>query len=337
MGCALVDPGGSTQTPESSCEASTCDWAVSGPCNLLSFETDSLCRSLAGRSILFVGDSITGTQFHSLAYLTIGASLVGSPWTPEHSWGTPIGICNNLSSIAFVRNDVLAPIAATEWKALTTSANAANLSYFSWDLPSGAEKLAVDIYHSFPWVDRLKDFHILVLNTGIHLRGRSDVAFQEGLAVAFSYLHNNYHGQVFYRLTTRGHPRCENATASPISGSYADYLAEHPDDHPEYEWDRVPAINSIERKLAAKFGVTLLDVVAMTEARPDSHVQGAKRDCLHYKLPSVPLYQEYSPVERLRTKNCDKSAITRTWPNDYADNLGSPAIHLATIPLLPAR
>eukprot|EP00899_Mesostigma_viride_P026718 jgi/Mesvir1/7230/Mv19047-RA.1 len=133
----------------------------------------------------------------------------------------------------------------------------------------------------------LKDYEILVLNTGIHLDGRNDTVYEEELSDALSFVRSNYDGQTFYRLTVPGHPGCQNAIESPVP-SYEYYLQRyHGGETPPYGWERVRTINAIERRLAAKFGITILDIVSMTEVRPDSHVMGSKGDCLHYTLPSV--------------------------------------------------
>eukprot|EP00899_Mesostigma_viride_P024064 jgi/Mesvir1/4842/Mv25255-RA.1 len=259
------------------CKASTCDWILSGACSLLRFQRDDFCRALAGRSIYFVGDSITQLQFNSLSHM-IGSTGLQRISGKVH-W-QEFSLCNNRSTVLTVRNDVLAIIPADRWEIRPNRPFS-----IRWQLPSHA-KVAVDTKTTFPWIDLLKNFEVLVLNTGMHLKDRNDSVFEEALTVTFAYLQEHYHGQIYYRLTTRGHPQCQNASESPVP-DYADYLARHPDDHPEYGWARVPTINAIERKLAAKFGITVLDVVAMTEMRPDSHVIGSRHDCLHYKLPSV--------------------------------------------------
>eukprot|EP00899_Mesostigma_viride_P003465 jgi/Mesvir1/13119/Mv06095-RA.1 len=259
------------------CQASTCDWIIPDDgCKLLPFTRPRFCRALAGRSILFVGDSLTASQFRSLVSLT-------SPG--GYKPGKTVRICNNRSSIAHVVNDVLATVPPDQWIPDPSVEDSDNGSSLLWRLPSGTS-IRVGTQRSGPWVHLLGEYEILVMNTGVHLKVRDDDAFEEGLATTFRYLQEGYGGQVYYRLTSRGHPRCKDAAKSPIA-SYSDYLVSHPDDNPWYEWARVPSINAIERRLMAKFGIPILDVVAMTEMRPDTHMMGAKNDCLHYDLPSV--------------------------------------------------
>ncbi len=252
------------------------DWHVpNGSCfdKLEPLTRDLFCATVAGRSILFVGDSLQHLMANSLWSLI---SSYSEPFAIKQKTlqGEPIDflICNHTSSIAFVRNDDL---------------DLFDDSDKSWSRAHG------DGIHTHPWKDLLPRYQILVLNVGAHWR--SVQRYEALLLSVSSHLLRHYGGnEVYFRTTPMGHTGCSNNSVVLSEISLTQY-------QPAgkwlslFHWDLFPAYNEIARIVWGNFSKlfaekngysAVLDVYRMTMLRPDLHLHPPD-DCLHYKLPSV--------------------------------------------------
>lgn len=104
--------------------------------------------------------------------------------------------------------------------------------------------------------------------------------------------------RLVWRTTPAGHPECQKRNQTLTSPAEAVSSLLRLDDQPEYGWALFDAFDAVARKLLEPLGVSFLDVVPMTQLRPDAHTQArfhisgswklTRPDCMHLALPGVP-------------------------------------------------
>lgn len=245
-------------------------------CDAVPFSRKLFCQVLNGRSLAFVGDSLTFSMYKA---------LVGQLDEPFmlHEYNTRnrgLQICGNMSS--------------------------SRLGYFRQD------HLLVKEVHKQgdgrAWAHAINLFEIWVINKGAHVMfNKTYITWEHfgadtnNTARFLKTLPANK--TIIFRTTPEGHPNC-----SPQSVAISDVVTDETDGETFnpvnsstswYGWDTFPARDAA---VLAEFkrafpSLIVLDVVPMTRLRPDGHA--SSHDCLHYHLPSVPDYWVYMLFDTL--------------------------------------
>ena len=227
---------------------------------------DQACAVLAGRSVLFVGDSTTAQQFISLVYTAnwaeegrrIERKLPRNMNKPPH---TKIDICKGRSKVAYIPNTFLRD------DCTTISLGRFDRCYPFWAHSSG--------------------YDVVVFNRGAHyVEDRQLAAEMEEFAKQLV-ARRPARQQIFWRDTVAGHEGCADAVGPgrgpPPSAASAKV----------YSWDQFEGQNSLVRTILSSTGIRYINANEMSLQRRDRHA-GMKldygngtvmMDCLHYCLP----------------------------------------------------
>lgn len=218
-------------------------------------------------------------------------------WAEAPICADVLGGENNSVLIHFIRNDALyvAPVALDGW------ASRPDLAGVAHD--------GVDFGSSRPWTPWF-EVHLpglVVLNMGLHIHGLE--YYRALLDDALAYLRGHRaawartqrvaaaYPRLLFRTTAPGHPECWRHSA-PVSGAEAianmtRFEGKYRD---KFTWHLVAEFNDyLERRLGEVFeredaaadadSVLLLRAEGITQGRPDGHLVGELKDCLHYNLP----------------------------------------------------
>lgn len=267
------------------CEPLNTSWhwhATDPPCQVDA--SSSWCSVLTGRSLLFVGDSLSLQMFLSFLF-QVANRTTELPAALRHSGDDfkamkPISLCGGTARAFFVRNDRLVD---PTW--------AGQLLY--------NESCRGMICRQF--AARAAAFDTLVLNTGLHNKdlprhadARPQVAARTAALAAWLSTTNH---TVVYRTSPVGHDGCESAAAPLALALTSRY---EPATEHRFRWDDVELHDSFRvAELRARLPAARLrfiDAATIANARADGHLvrkvfpfQSAdKRDCLHYCLPGPP-------------------------------------------------
>jgi hypothetical protein len=234
-------------------------------CRLREFDSQHFNELLGGRSLVFIGDSISNCMADSLRFL---------------------GVDNKQTRFDLFAGYMDGPGRNGENKHVPPSS----------DDPLYVEKLS-KLLHT-PWLEKLREFDvkstdILIVNKGAHGNMENLSAYQ-ALAHRVSKLHP---GQVLWRTTIQGHKDCQNFDG-PIQNLSEDKLKELAS---SYNWATFKernnrAIKAFSEEMRGRFGVV---DTSMFENRPDGHISQVfrdstdntnaakylKNDCLHYCTP----------------------------------------------------
>ena len=267
-------------------------WHATDPPCRAATEDGSWCEVLRGRSLLFVGDSLSLQMFWSLLHLVPadGSELSRARrlYDMDFKRGGEFSLCDGASRVAFVRNDWLVE---NQWNRSCHFDPANNLMCRSF-------------------VPLARGYNTLVLNTGLHteMREGADVIAAHTTLLA-RWLNGTRH-DVIYRTSVPGHSKCQEARA-PLQRRYV------PQEGHEFHWDDVEAHDAVRRSRFEALlpgRVRYIDAATIANARADRHmIQGrwgpgghGSIDCLHYCLPGPPdtynlvlkrLLRESSPPE----------------------------------------
>lgn len=214
----------------------------------------TMCQALAGRSLLFLGDSLSQEAFWSLVSL----------FSHHGQWqraGIEHGqlLCPRVSNLTFLRNDQLALIPTNTTK------------------PIYADFRRAALAHS-----------VIILNKGAHFVANE--LFIRQLNETLDWM-NKFakNATVFFRTTPAGHPGCftdsipgvPNEELSSSAGAYKLFGA--------YNWHLFAPQMALTRQfLLSHFPqIGIIDVVPSTAVRRDSHLGQFRGvvDCLHYCAP----------------------------------------------------
>ena len=253
--------------------------------------TSSWCSVLAGRSLLFIGDSLSMQMF--LSFLFQVADRTELPAALRHAGddfkaSKPIPLCGGTARAHFVRNDWLVD---GKWNAQLHNESC----HFNRALDMACRPF-VDIHGGSVY----GAFDTLVLNTGLHNRdlprhaaARPQIVARTAALASWLLETTQENATVIYRTSAPGHDGCEAATA-PLQTRY-EPAADH-----RYHWDDVELHDSyriaeLRARLPAE-RLHFIDAATIANARADGHLvrkvysyQSAdKRDCLHYCLPGPP-------------------------------------------------
>lgn len=133
-------------------------------------------------------------------------------------------------------------------------------------------------FKEFIWGDEMvrQNASVVVMNRGAHFTGHKWFIGQINgtLQKLRDVLPNTL---VFFRATAAGHPNCSLYTkplVTPLT----------PESWP-FNWGNFPIQNEMARGLIEAVGGVFVDVQPLTSLRPDWHVYGQGKDCLHHCLP----------------------------------------------------
>jgi len=240
---------------------------------------DEWCQRFASRSILFVGDSMSGQMYISLVHL-----LGSAEWPQELAIRydqkrindmitSEFRACDGSVHVQFIRNDELID---PSW--------VVNKNSFTYLLQSHSP-------NNWPFVKAARAFSTLVLNTGVHM---SQTASADTLAARVEmrarflvgWLNRTQH-DVVWRTTVPGHPKCSY---------HVDPLERETTGPAHYRWDLAAVHNELRLRVFDEGlppgRLRVLDAYALTRLRADRHLGYVRRsnseDCLHYCLPGPP-------------------------------------------------
>ena len=226
--------------------------------------------------VLVVGDSLS-----DLFAATLVAMLAdeAGPEVSSNRSHAVWPICSN-RTLEFVRNDALDPAQAYAGENTGRGHDCGREYHGVWNLLCN------------PWVDRVADAAIVVLNTGAH------AGFGGGTLITLAnFSHTMSRAaqrtrqlaqradippRLFYRTSPAGHPGCSSrsrpfASAAEAKASFLNASRKHK----SYDWPEFAQRNAVARRIFPPLGFTLLDVEVPTSMRPDRHDSA----CLHYCLP----------------------------------------------------
>ena len=237
---------------------------------------------------LLVGDSLTSQMFHSvkaiLAALPPPNGGRRGDKNKEGWWDERI--CGGGARLTFVRNNALS---------LATRADT--------PLERGFLK---------PWIDRLHQHDVVVLNTGTSATGApAEIADVISRAVDHALANTPLTTTIVYRDTPFGHDRCAaHKGGEPLESNAAaeDWLRRHPGPA-RYNWSNIPKVNAaarlaLEDRLRHPSRLLWLPAASISATRIDAHPANAHpaTDCLHYCMPGVPDVWTHALFHLLATK-----------------------------------
>jgi GDSL/SGNH-like Acyl-Esterase family found in Pmr5 and Cas1p len=260
-------------------QSNSYQWNVTDAnCTLEPFSITKFCSILNGRSILFVGDSISAQYYRVMMKLfNTETKIEQSLWKYNHSVSTQQSaqICLNGSYIRYVRNDHLST-------SITVGATGATPSSIGSNIIT-------------PWMHLLKYHQILILNTGAHTQRSGNQYRQNLYDVKKAIADKNYTGQVYFRTTPRGHISCSNnVNKGPIKVNDTNWNqffvnfttnVTYQKYNEVYRYVIIPEYNRLLRKIMGPSSVSspllskdnnsnswkVLDMAPLLELRPDVH------------------------------------------------------------------
>lgn len=284
-------------------------------CRLSPFNRTRACLALgeaagASRRVLFVGDSMSFAHALSLLFMLGPDGNVGrwvpkqTEWVEEPVCGDVLGGADRAVLVHFIRNDALyvAPEVLAD----------------GWDMRPDLRAVVcagVDFESSRPWTPYFERHlpGLVMLNLGTHIHGMEyyeallddTLGYLQGHRAAWrrqeQHVGNSSgsssskptYPRLLFRNTAPGHPDCWRYQA-PASEAEARALARYEGKYRDrFTWHLIPAFNDyLERRLGEVIkeqgdmdGVLLLRVEGITRRRPDGHLAGELKDCLHYHMP----------------------------------------------------
>ncbi|KAI9312705.1 hypothetical protein BX666DRAFT_1880914 [Dichotomocladium elegans] len=230
-------------------------WEPSCPLPVEMVDPQKWCETLAGRSILIVGDLVQ-YQIHELLLDVMRDGPVvcyGELNCKDHT------ICNapKTSNLRYLRNDVLSTN-----RVMDNAHGHPAVNVVRWPF------VAAHI---------LRDYEIFILNRGPVLE--DDTEFINQLLDAVQTLRRlKPRALIIYRSSSIGHPHCDDADG-PLSAPLTDdQLRQLP-----YGWGEQSRRNAIARTIVEAAGGLFVDLAYLTDLRPDGHIGG--QDCLRYCIP----------------------------------------------------
>jgi hypothetical protein len=226
-----------------------------------------MCNVSNGLSFLFVGDSLTFQMYSSFSLLLGEQRPEEEHQAAQHtSLRMLVPLCNGTVLASFIRSDFLS--------------NSTNQSV------------------SASWRSYSKNFDVLVLNRGIHVKRTIDLLGEIKELAAWLTRDSPAQEQlVFWRSTVPGHRACERILR-PLPAAYI------PRTHKKYQWELVPGQNAASRYVLEEAFMSsnlngsslhqprrlyFVDAEGVSNRRADRHQLKRKKrgnsDCLHYCLP----------------------------------------------------
>ncbi|CAI5477807.1 unnamed protein product, partial [Closterium sp. Yama58-4] len=283
------------------------------------FSGEAMCRVVAGRNTMIVGDSLNLQLAHALRYnVRVGAEDPGervrrgrisvlcrrvrdasySPWLSLQRCWTAV-LCGDVEGRGD-GGDVVGQSESSDSSSEEGSppsparpSLAFNLSFVRDDYllsPAWRNQWLTKRVHG-SWVDDLRreNVSILIVNRGAHFTPHESFAWE--VSGQLAWLREQFPDLlIVVRGTPAGHRGCMRYDR-PLEKKFGkddssdsdkgDGIFKHVD---KYNWDKFARQNEVARKVAEAVGAVYMDVESMTELRPDSH-RGAK-DCLHYCHPA---------------------------------------------------
>jgi hypothetical protein len=222
-------------------------------CRFTEWSSEEFCSVAGGRSISFVGDSLTWTVFLALVY-SLGA-------TPTSGWTT---VCNGTTKLFWFRDNELTGLALTRQELRQSDTLILN---------RGA-------HHR----------NDTVVESG--LTGRTIPIVKQWQEVCENNTSTGQ-CRLFWRTTMPGHPSCrENRVPSTNTSAMDALIADRGTAFDSHGWWDFGRQNMFMENLLAQndLEATFMDGYDLLLTRPDLHIGGNKKggDCLHYCLPGPP-------------------------------------------------
>ena len=256
--------------------------AINGSSFSPTYSIDLLCRTLGGKNLFFVGDSLTEHWWVYFALIaTKSQNIVQSCMNNEENYHYVRIDCASygIVKLHYIRHDPL-------WVTNETSHDI----YDTSGVMKGAMR---HIYSNRDWINAVynESNTVLVLNRGAHYA--PDTELLQDIGHLFTYVTSRYPNiSIVWRNTPAGHPHC-----TPFDPPFDAPLTVPPDltldrgNIPDnssigsthrYHWNLFAHQNQLVKTfLAQHFPSTLyLDAATPTNLRPDHHVSDT--DCLHY-------------------------------------------------------
>jgi hypothetical protein len=220
-------------------------------CRFTEWSREEFCSVADGRSISFVGDSLTWTVFLALVY-SLGA-------IPTSGWTT---VCNGTTKLAWLRDNELTGVSLNRKELREADTLILN---------RGAH------YRNDTAVESV-------------LTGRT-IPFVKQWQEACENNTSTGQCHFFWRTTTPGHPSCPKYRVPSTNTSAMEALiGDRGTKFDERGWWDFERQNTFMENLLAQNNLeaTFMDGYDLLLTRPDLHIGGRKSDCLHYCLPGPP-------------------------------------------------
>jgi hypothetical protein len=225
------------------------------------FSQEGLCKLLRGRTLVFVGDSLSLHLYETMLNVLGNRTVYGNSYDLKHfkpedlyNWSQNYSYCQELYNLPNF-----------------------NVTYYLWN------KLS---YWSTAWLDHLITINkrtgtIIIAQWGAHYEEDSIIEFE--IVALMEWIDQFLDKSLFiYRTPTMAHSNCRDYF-EPVNISL--FPANHPQKH--WNWALFPKQRLIWKKYLDRHTKNVkiyMNVYDMMSYRPDQHVL-QKGGCLHYCIP----------------------------------------------------
>lgn len=247
-------------------------------CRLAPYSRKNFCQLLAGRNILFAGDSIAGQHLSSFIH-----QLHTHPddiWIRDEYFRHDVmTVCQDFYPADESNPNPPAgrhPVSGKPLPGIRVGFRRNNFLNLHTELNDTVDHRKWNTNQS--WIGEIAEhnYEIVVINTGIWMVDAP--VYREMLTDISSALHQRYPNVTFiWRSTQPGHASCHTHWARPQKVLYD--IRDTTGGSARFRWEEADERNRIAREF---FPDQFLDVNALTRLRPDGHMPG---ECLHYCQP----------------------------------------------------
>ena len=271
-------------------------------CQLPQFDAASFCRSVDGRDVFFIGDSLTAQQYKALRMAAVYQLWQATKGYADYPFRNAEGhfSLGSVSSLQFRPdvpsiNGVCQRLIGPDWRG--------NVTYLRTNFLVASVPIYGDLLFDpnakceykecVPdWQRHITDRSVLVLNTGLHFVDDEFEALRV-LRTTIVYLRDTFPGSVLvWRSTSPPHNSCHHWAYSgrPLSELEYRVMTSSRLHSSKAEWGhaRIERRNQLVREMLAwafeqqPHRVLYLDIWPMTKLRTDGHVPF---ECVHYCSP----------------------------------------------------
>jgi len=235
-----------------------------------------MCSKLAGRRLLFVGDSLQVHLFVEF-YMMANHSRTGTHGMCKHYTCRPQRICTD-----HVPGGILVEVMRDDWLSLPGEHAPRDVN--------GKKPMV----HSNQWLRHVTNQTVAIITPGSHywkpsLHRQHVERFAEGMQAV---MHANPGLRVIYRSTIGGHRNCSGRKSPLLSltdPEAAEFLprSDIDDVYAQFGWGEIEAARPVLDEVFRRIGAAVLEAWTPAAYRPDMHpprldILHHHVDCLHY-------------------------------------------------------
>lgn len=241
-------------------------------CRLATYSRENFCRLLAGRNILFVGDSIAGQHLSSFVHLMRRPEEKDNLWIRDEYFRHDVmSVCEEFypadENSAWPRAG-RHPATGTALSGIRVGFKRNNFLNLHTHVNDTVAHREWNTNQSFVGEIARHSYDIVVINTGIWM---VDAPLYRAMLTDISeFMRTNYpRVTVLWRSTQPGHAACHTHWARPQSRLYD--IGDTKGGSARFRWEEADERNRIAREF---FPEQFVDVATMTKLRPDGHMPG---------------------------------------------------------------